>query len=245
MSAAFDLFMHWQTFSVARLHICLDIETWLKLTDMSSKHVQACEETTDNPIFWWQGERGPPGPPGIQGETGIGMPGPKVCRKTYLLPQFFFFQRCLICSFISVCVNTSCYLIFLGWHGIPGTPRSFWSYRHWCAWSTSKFFSWMNCPFILLSQQFFLNHRSMSKKNFPQGPQGPQGVQGEKGPTGEGLPGPKVLLSFENMLKYLEICWDVTSRICREWYNLSIQKRCFFFSLFKLIYCRYWQTCVK
>lgn len=27
---------------------------------------------------WSQGERGPTGPPGIQGETGIGLPGPKV-----------------------------------------------------------------------------------------------------------------------------------------------------------------------
>uniref|UniRef100_A0A3Q3J2G6 Collagen alpha-1(XXVIII) chain n=1 Tax=Monopterus albus TaxID=43700 RepID=A0A3Q3J2G6_MONAL len=27
-----------------------------------------------------QGERGPPGPPGIQGETGIGLPGPKKCN---------------------------------------------------------------------------------------------------------------------------------------------------------------------
>ena len=28
--------------------------------------------------LWSQGERGPPGPPGIQGETGIGLSGPKV-----------------------------------------------------------------------------------------------------------------------------------------------------------------------
>ena len=26
----------------------------------------------------WQGERGPSGPPGVQGETGIGLAGPKV-----------------------------------------------------------------------------------------------------------------------------------------------------------------------
>lgn len=29
-------------------------------------------------VFVLQGERGLPGPPGIQGETGIGLPGPKV-----------------------------------------------------------------------------------------------------------------------------------------------------------------------
>lgn len=27
-----------------------------------------------------QGERGPAGPPGIQGDSGIGLPGPKVSR---------------------------------------------------------------------------------------------------------------------------------------------------------------------
>ena len=26
----------------------------------------------------WQGERGPGGPPGVQGETGVGLAGPKV-----------------------------------------------------------------------------------------------------------------------------------------------------------------------
>lgn len=35
-----------------------------------------------------QGERGLPGPPGIQGETGIGLPGPKVKHTAVLFRKF-------------------------------------------------------------------------------------------------------------------------------------------------------------
>lgn len=44
-----------------------------------------------------QGERGPPGPPGIQGETGVGLPGPKVNSvMIYLLNiSLYFLIACL------------------------------------------------------------------------------------------------------------------------------------------------------
>lgn len=40
-------------------------------------------------FLWWQGERGPLGPPGLQGETGIGLPGAKVSVKIFVLLDLY------------------------------------------------------------------------------------------------------------------------------------------------------------
>lgn len=78
--------------------------------------------------MWSQGERGPAGPPGIQGETGFGLPGPKVKvmddLKLYSCTQWL--TSCISVGFylvkFSFCVNLQGDMGFQGRPGPPGPP---------------------------------------------------------------------------------------------------------------------------
>lgn len=93
---------------------------------------------------WSQGERGPTGPPGIQGETGIGLPGPKVKSSS----EYSCFPSAYVC-----CLHFLGFVLFniisaqsAGWHWIPRPAWSTWAY--WNRWTGSScefnvvFLSW-------------------------------------------------------------------------------------------------------
>lgn len=86
--------------------------------------------------MWLQGERGLVGLPGIQGETGIGLPGPKV---NGVMDYIFMVCDCLFatCIFLSLSLLNIFTINFAGWHGIPGPT--------WPSWSSWSGWTWPTC----------------------------------------------------------------------------------------------------
>lgn len=100
---------------------------------------------------WSQGERGPTGPPGIQGETGIGLPGPKV----KLSSEYSCFPSAYVC-----CLHFLGFVLFniisaqsAGWHWIPRPAWSTWAY--WNRWTRSS--CEFNVVFLSWSASFTLH----------------------------------------------------------------------------------------
>lgn len=150
-------------------------------------------------VFGCQGERGFPGPPGIQGETGIGLPGPKVDLNCHEI-------RCSLYSY----KHARVFSWSVGWCGVPrqnGSSRASWAWRagptgNKLASRRAAWFHFIWCTSLSIRQSVLFLFAL-------KGPQGSQGIPGEKGPAGEGFPGPKVQTSLYTF--YCFHCTPVSS----------------------------------